>query len=200
MESINVTTGAIYGSAKIYVEGSRPDIRVPMRQIKLSNTIDEEGKVEPNPPVTVYDTSGVYTDPAYKVDIHKGLPKIREQWIEERNDTVVLQTLSSEYGKERYRDKSLEYLRFEHVNTTPRAAKEGSVSQLHYARQGIITPEMEYVAIRENQLIDRICENYPKDLGNPMGANIPQRITPEFVRREIAEGRAILPAIPRANR
>ena len=194
MESINVTTGAIYGSEKIYVEGSRPDIRVPMRQIKLSNTIDEEGKVEPNPPVTVYDTSGVYTDPAYKVDIHKGLPKIREQWIEERNDTVVLQTLSSEYGKERYRDKSLEHLRFEHVNTTPRAAKEGSVSQLHYARQGIITPEMEYVAIRENQLIDRICENYPKDLGNPMGANIPQRITPEFVRREIAEGRAILPA------
>lgn len=194
MESINVTTGAIYGSEKIYVEGSRPDIRVPMRQIKLSNTIDEEGKAEPNPPVTVYDTSGVYTDPAYKVDIHKGLPKIREQWIEERNDTVVLQTLSSEYGKERYRDKSLEHLRFEHVNTTPRAAKEGSVSQLHYARQGIITPEMEYVAIRENQLIDRICENYPKDLGNPMGANIPQRITPEFVRREIAEGRAILPA------
>ena len=91
-------------------------------------------------------------------------------------------------------DKSFEHLRFEHVNTTPRAAKEGSVSQLHYARQGIITPEMEYVAIRENQLIDRICENYPKDLGNPMGANIPQRITPEFVRREIAEGRAILPA------
>ena len=194
MESINVTTGAIYGSEKIYVEGSRPDIRVPMRQIKLSNTIDEEGKVELNPPVTVYDTSGVYTDPAYKVDIHKGLPKIREQWIEERNDTVVLQTLSSEYGKERYRNKSLEHLRFEHVNTTPRAAKESSVSQLHYARQGIITPEMEYVAIRENQLIDRICENYPKDLGNPMGANIPQRITPEFVRREIAEGRAILPA------
>ncbi|MBF0976661.1 MAG: phosphomethylpyrimidine synthase ThiC, partial [Bacteroidetes bacterium] len=194
MESINVTTGAIYGSEKIYVEGSRPDIRVPMRQIKLSNTIDEEGKVEPNPSVTVYDTSGVYTDPAYKVDIHKGLPKIREQWIEERNDTVVLQTLSSEYGKERYSDKSLEHLRFEHVNTTPRAAKEGSVSQLHYARQGIITPEMEYVAIRENQLIDRICENYLKDLGNPMGANIPQRITPEFVRREIAEGRAILPA------
>ena len=194
MESINVTTGAIYGSEKIYVEGSRPDIRVPMRQIKLSNTIDENGKAEPNPPVIVYDTSGVYTDPAYKVDIHKGLPKIREQWIEERNDTVVLQTLSSEYGKERYRDKSLEHLRFEHVNTTPRAAKESSVSQLHYARQGIITPEMEYVAIRENQLIDRICENYPKDLGNPMGANIPQRITPEFVRREIAEGRAILPA------
>ncbi|MDO4726188.1 MAG: phosphomethylpyrimidine synthase ThiC [Porphyromonadaceae bacterium] len=194
MKSINITTGAIYGSEKIYIEGSRKDIRVPMRQIKLSNTINEEGKAEENPPVAVYDTSGVYTDPNHKVDIYKGLPKIREKWIEERNDTVVLEKLSSEYGNKRYADKKLDHLRFEHVNTAPRVAKSKSVSQLHYARQGIITPEMEYVAIRENQLIDQIKENYPKEKGDSMGANIPSIITPEFVRKEIAEGRAILPA------
>lgn len=194
MKSINITTGAIYGSEKIYIEGSRKDIRVPMRQIKLSNTINEEGKAEENPPVDVYDTSGVYTDPNHKVDIYKGLPKIREKWIEERNDTVVLEKLSSEYGNKRYADKKLDHLRFEHVNTAPRVAKSKSVSQLHYARQGIITPEMEYVAIRENQLIDQIKENYPKEKGDSMGANIPSIITPEFVRKEIAEGRAILPA------
>ncbi|KGN77835.1 phosphomethylpyrimidine synthase [Porphyromonadaceae bacterium COT-184 OH4590] len=194
MKSINITTGAIYGSEKIYIEGSRKDIRVPMRQIKLSNTINEEGKAEENPPVAVYDTSGVYTDPNHKVDIYKGLPKIREKWIEERNDTVVLEKLSSEYGNKRYADKKLDHLRFEHVNTAPRVAKSKSVSQLHYARKGIITPEMEYVAIRENQLIDQIKENYPKEKGDSMGANIPSIITPEFVRKEIAEGRAILPA------
>lgn len=194
MKSINITTGAIYGSEKIYIEGSRKDIRVPMRQIKLSNTINEEGKAEENPPVAVYDTSGVYTDPNHKVDIYKGLPKIREKWIEERNDTVVLEKLSSEYGNKRYADKKLDHLRFEHVNTAPRVAKSKSVSQLHYARQGIITPEMEYVAIRENQLIDQIKENYPKEKGDSMGASIPSIITPEFVRKEIAEGRAILPA------
>ncbi len=194
MDAIDVTTGAIFGSEKIYVQGSRKDIRVPMRRIKLSNTVNEDGSVEINAPVTVYDTSGVYTDPNHKVDIYKGLPKIREKWIEERSDTVVLEKLSSEYGNKRYADKKLDHLRFEHVNTTPRVAKSKSVSQLYYARQGIITPEMEYVAIRENQLIGEIKEQYPKDKGNPMGANIPEPITPEFVRKEIAEGRAILPA------
>lgn len=194
MKSINITTGAIYGSEKIYIEGSRKDIRVPMRRIKLSNTVNEDGSVEINAPITVYDTSGVYTDPNHKVDIYKGLPKIREKWIEERNDTVVLEKLSSEYGNKRYADKKLDHLRFEHVNTAPRVAKSKSVSQLYYARQGIITPEMEYVAIRENQLIGEIKEQYPKDKGNPQGADIPELITPEFVRREIAEGRAILPA------
>ncbi len=194
MDAIDVTTGAIFGSEKIYVQGSRKDIRVPMRRIKLSNTVNEDGSVEINAPVTVYDTSGVYTDPNHKVDIYKGLPKIREKWIEERNDTVVLEKLSSEYGNKRYADKKLDHLRFEHVNTAPRVAKSKSVSQLYYARQGIITPEMEYVAIRENQLIGEIKEQYPKDKGNPQGADIPELITPEFVRREIAEGRAILPA------
>lgn len=194
MDAIDVTTGAIFGSEKIYVQGSRKDIRVPMRRIKLSNTVNDDGSVETNAPVTVYDTSGVYTDPNHKVDIYKGLPKIREKWIEERSDTVVLEKLSSEYGNKRYADKKLDHLRFEHVNTTPRVAKSKSVSQLYYARQGIITPEMEYVAIRENQLIGEIKEQYPKDKGNPMGANIPEPITPEFVRKEIAEGRAILPA------
>ncbi len=194
MDAIDVTTGAIFGSEKIYVQGSRKDIRVPMRRIKLSNTVNEDGSVEINAPVTVYDTSGVYTDPNHKVDIYKGLPKIREKWIEERNDTIVLEKLSSEYGNKRYADKKLDHLRFEHVNTAPRVAKSKSVSQLYYARQGIITPEMEYVAIRENQLIGEIKEQYPKDKGNPQGADIPELITPEFVRREIAEGRAILPA------
>ncbi len=194
MDAIDVTTGAIFGSEKIYIQGSRKDIRVPMRRIKLSNTVNEDGSVEINAPVTVYDTSGVYTDPNHKVDIYKGLPKIREKWIEERNDTVVLEKLSSEYGNKRYADKKLVHLRLEHVNTAPRVAKSKSVSQLYYARQGIITPEMEYVAIRENQLIGEIKEQYPKDKGNPQGADIPELITPEFVRREIAEGRAILPA------
>lgn len=194
MESIDITTGPIFGSEKIYVEGSRKDIQVPMRQINLSKTVHEDGTIETNEPVIVYDTSGIYTDPDHKINLHKGLPKIRESWIEERDDTVILEKLSSDYGNKRYADKSLDSLRFEHVNTTPRRAKSGSVSQLHYARQGIVTPEMEYVAIRENQLAEKIKEHYVKDKGDSMGANIPDLITPEFVRQEIAAGRAILPA------
>ena len=171
------------------------DIKVPMRRIALSPTIDIDGKKVENEPVVVYDTSGPYTDPDYKVDLHKGLPKIREQWIADRNDTIKLDGLSSEYGRMRQNDKSLDALRFEHVNTTPRVAKPGHrVSQMYYARQGIITPEMEFIAIRENQLVDKIRENYKKEKGEPLGANFPEYITPEFVRQEVAAGRAIIPA------
>ena len=143
----------------------------------------------------VYDTSGIYTDSSCSVDLKKGLPKIREQWIEERNDTIKLSTLSSEYGKTRQADCTLDALRFEHVNTHPRIAAPGkTITQMYYARQGIVTPEMEYIAIRENQLADQIREKYKKEKGESFGANIPQNITPEFVRQEVAAGRAIIPA------
>lgn len=171
------------------------DIEVPMRRIVLSPTIDMDGKKVENEPVVVYDTSGPYTDPGYKVDLRAGLPKIREQWIADRKDTVKLDGLSSEYGRARLNDASLDTLRFEHVNTTPRVAKPGQhVSQMYYARQGIITPEMEFIAIRENQLVDKIRETYKKEKGEPLGAHFPDYITPEFVRQEVAAGRAIIPA------
>ena len=164
MENFEITSGPLPGSEKIYVTGSRSDIRVPMRKIKLSPTVDLDGSKIENEDVVVYDTSGPYTDTNYTVDLQKGLPKLRENWIEERQDTVKLEGLSSEYGRMRQEDKSLDSLRFEHVNTHPRIAREGAqVSQLYYARQGIITPEMEYIAIRENQLADRIREKYKKE-------------------------------------
>lgn len=195
MQELTITSGALPGSEKMYVKGKIFPIEVPMRKIKLSDTIDPEGNRIPNEPVVVYDTSGPYTDPAYQVDLKKGLPKLRESWIEERKDTVKLTELSSEYGRMRHGDPTLDHLRFEHVNTHPRVAREGHcVTQLYYARQGIITPEMEYIAIRENQCIDQIRENYPKEKGNPLGACIPEYITPEFVRQEVAAGRAIIPA------
>lgn len=192
-DQLNISQGPLAGSEKIYVTGSRPDIRVPMRRIHLSDTIDENGQRLCNGSVVVYDTSGPYTDPDYTVDPHRGLPKIREQWVEERQDVVRLDQQSSEYGRMRRADQSLDHLRFAHLNDRPLIAKDKPVTQLYYARQGIITPEMEYVAIRENQLIDEITEQYPKHIGDSLGANIPERITPEFVRSEIAAGRAILP-------
>lgn len=195
MEEFKITSGPLPGSEKIYVKGEMFDIEVPMRRIVLSPTIDMDGKKIENEPVVVYDTSGPYTDPAYKVDLRAGLPKIREQWIADRGDTVRLDGLSSEYGRARLNDASLDALRFEHVNTTPRVAKPGQhVSQMYYARQGIITPEMEFIAIRENQLVDKIREAYKKEKGEPLGAHFPDYITPEFVRREVAAGRAIIPA------
>lgn len=195
MKEFKITNGPLPGSEKIYVKGEMFDIQVPMRRIALSPTIDLDGAKVENEPVVVYDTSGPYTDPDYQVDLHKGLPKIREQWIADRNDTVKLDGLSSEYGRMRQNDKSLDALRFEHVNTTPRVAKPGHrVSQMHYAKKGIITPEMEFIAIRENQLVDKIREAYKKEKGEPLGANFPEYITPEFVRQEVAAGRAIIPA------
>ena len=181
MEQFNVTAGALPGSEKIYVEGSRPDVRVPMRRIMLSPTVDTDGSKIENEEVVVYDTSGPYTDPEYTVDLYKGLPKVREAWIEERQDTMQLDGLSSEYGRMRQADRSLDELRFEHVNTMPRVARTGErITQMAYARRGIITPEMEYVAIRENAKADEM--------------GIDSHITPEFVRDEVAAGRAVIPA------
>ena len=195
METFDVTTGPLPGSEKIYVTGSQPDLRVPMRKIKLSPTLDLDGSKIENEDVVVYDTSGPYTDTTYTVNLHKGLPRLRENWIEKRQDTSKLKELSSEYGKMRQADKSLDHLRFEHVNVHPRQAQQGKqITQMYYARQGIITPEMEYVAIRENQLADQIREKYKKEQGESFGARIPDYITPEFVRQEIAAGRAIIPA------
>ncbi len=187
------------GSRKIYVEGSRPDIRVPMREILQSETQATFG-AEENPPIPVYDTSGPFSDPDIEVDLLKGMPDVRTGWIEERQDTELLEGLSSEYGRMRQSDPSLAHLRFEHIRQ-PRRAKAGkNVTQMHYARQGIITPEMEYVAIRENcKLAEmRADSRYDKLLrqhaGQSFGANIQEEITPEFVRSEIAAGRAIIPA------
>ncbi len=180
-------------SKKVYIEGSRADIRVPMRQISLSPTSTSEG-VEENHPILVYDTSGPYTDPDVELDLQKGLPLVRESWIEERDDTLFLTGLSSKYGNERRDDEKLDHLRFEHLKQ-PRKAKIGSnVSQMHYARQGIITPEMEYVAIRENQRREHLREITRQHPGESFGASIPHVITPEFVRDEVARGRAIIPA------
>lgn len=186
-------------SRKIYVEGSRSDIRVPMREISQTDTPSNFGE-EKNPPIPVYDTSGPYTDPSVEIDLLRGMPDLRSGWIEERADTEQLEGPSSDYGRSRASDPSLASMRFEHIRA-PRKAKAGSnVTQMHYARKGIITPEMEYVAIRENQCLTelRADPRYAKLLrqhpGNPHGANIPQEITPEFVRSEISAGRAIIPA------
>ncbi len=187
------------GSRKIYVQGSRPDIQVPMREISQTDTGGIFG-VEKNPPIPVYDTSGPYTDPAVEIDLLRGLPDVRDGWIIERNDTEELAGPTSDYGTQRATDPALAPLRFEHIRK-PRRAKAGhNVSQMHYAKRGIITPEMEYVAIRENQRLDELRQDpaYEKLLrqhpGESFGANIPNEVTPEFVRSEIAAGRAIIPA------
>lgn len=183
-------------SRKIYLEGSRPGIRVPMREITLADTPTDFGG-EKNPPVYVYDTSGPYTDPAASIDIRKGLSDIRTQWIEGRADTEQLDDVSSHYGQQRHNDTSLDNLRFEHLRKPRRAKPGANVSQLHYARKGIVTEEMEYIAIRENMKLHEarelglLSQQHP---GRSFGANIPKEITPEFVRDEVAKGRAIIPA------
>jgi phosphomethylpyrimidine synthase len=193
------STKPLDGSKKIYVQGSRPDIRVPMREIHLEDTASSFG-AEPNPPIPVYDTSGPYTDPNVKVDLLQGLADVRSSWIEERGDSESLDGPTSDYGQKRQGDPELAHLRFEHVRT-PRRAKQGkNVSQMHYARQGIITPEMEYIAIRESMKLQELRKDpeYKKVLmqhpGMSFGANLPNEITPEFVRDEVAAGRAIIPA------
>lgn len=187
------TTESFANSRKVYVEGSRPDIRVPFREISLSDTPSQFG-AEKNPPVMVYDTSGPYTDPDVKIDIRDGLPAMRSPWIMERGDVEELDGPSSEFGKERKTDPELAAMRF-NLSRKPLRAKEGkNVSQMHYARQGIITPEMEYIAIRENQRREDMSEMLQKQhKGENFGANIPDTITPEFVRDEVAKGRAIIP-------
>jgi len=182
-------------STKIYVQGSRPDIRVPMRQVQQADTPASFG-VEKNPPITVYDTSGPYSDPAADIDLMAGLPDVRAGWINERQDTEQLNGPSSAFGLERQADPELAPLRFEHIRKPRRALAGHNISQMHYAKQGIITPEMEFAAIRENLLLEQLqgsglLKQHP---GNSFGASIPERVTPEFVRDEIARGRAIIPA------
>ncbi|MBV5308937.1 phosphomethylpyrimidine synthase ThiC [Chromatium okenii] len=186
-------------SRKIYVTGSRPDLRVPMREVTLTPTQSSLGEEE-NPPVFLYDTSGPYTDPTVQIDLMAGLAEVRSAWIDERGDTELLAGPTSAFGHIRQNDPQLAHLRFEHLRT-PRRAKAGcNVTQMHYARRGIITPEMEYVAIRENLRLDelRADPRYTKLLrqhrGQSFGAALPDLITPEFVRSEIARGRAIIPA------
>jgi phosphomethylpyrimidine synthase len=184
------------GSQKIYVQGSRADIQVPMREVSLADTPTEFGG-EKNPPVRVYDTSGPYTDPRIKIDLRKGLPEVRTPWIKERGDTEILEDSDSEFTKLRLNDSGLDHLRF-NLTRQPRRAKAGmNVSQMHYAKKGIITPEMEYIAIRENMALAQARELgilNQQHQGMSFGANIPDEITPEFVRSEVARGRAIIPA------
>lgn len=184
------------GSQKMYVQGSRPDIRVPMREITLADTPTDFGG-EKNPPVRVYDTSGPYTDPAVKIDLRTGLGDVRTAWIEERNDTEILEDSHSTFTNERLNDPKLAALRF-NLTRKPRRAKQGmNVSQMHYAKRGIITPEMEYIAIRENMALAQARELgvlNQQHAGMSFGASIPDEITPEFVRDEVARGRAIIPA------
>ena len=181
-------------SKKVYMEGSTPDIQVPFREISISDTPSEFG-AEKNAPVLTYDTSGPYTDPKSKIDIKNGLIPLRNKWIEDRKDTEQLQGPSSAFGKKRKTDPSLEDMRF-NLRRNPKKALAGkNVSQMHYAKKGIITPEMEFIAIRENQrregISDVLQTQHP---GENHGAKIPQKITAEFVRDEVAKGRAIIPA------
>jgi phosphomethylpyrimidine synthase len=206
-----VDAGAIApfpNSTKVYIEGSRPDIRVPMRAVAQSDTPASFGG-EANPPVFVYDTSGPYTDPAVRVDIRRGLAPLRRNWIVERGDSEELPGPSSAFGAARLRDAGLDALRFE-LQRKPRRAKAGAnVTQMHYARRGIVTPEMEFVALRENlrrkEYLAQLEASGPigrrsaellgrQHPGQSFGASIPDQITPEFVRSEVARGRAIIPA------
>lgn len=183
-------------SRKVYVEGSRPDIQVPMREIEMTDTPTGLGG-EKNAPVLVYDTSGPYTDPDVRIDLRKGLASVRENWIIERGDTEALAGLSSAYGNERLSDPELAALRFNHLRQPRRAKAGANVTQLHYARRGIITSEMEYIAIRENMKLQEARDAGLLQLQHPgqsFGAAIPKEITPEFVRSEVARGRAIIPA------
>ncbi len=206
-----VDTGAVQpfpNSQKIYVSGSRADLRVPFRRIEQDDTPSMMG-AEKNPPIFVYDTSGPYTDPDARIDIRAGLSPIRAPWIDERQDTELLAGPTSHFGQTRLSDPKLTALRF-NLQRTPRRAKAGkNVTQMHYARQGIVTPEMEFVAIRENMLRTEYIESLKAAGGNSarlaelmlrshpgesFGASIPKEMTPEFVRDEVARGRAIIPA------
>lgn len=194
-----ITRDGFPNSKKIYVKGSIHNIDVAMREISLNDTVDKfNGKTEKNDPVTVYDTSGPYTDPNINIDVKKGLPRLREKWILDRGDVEELKSISSLYGQQRLNDKSLDELRFGHLKNPLKAKRGYNVSQMHYAKKGIITPEMEYIAIRENLRIEELFRAnnnlWKQHKGNSFGANTPLKfITPEFVRDEIARGRAVLP-------
>ncbi|MFM5580671.1 phosphomethylpyrimidine synthase ThiC [Aeromonas veronii] len=187
-------------SRRIFIEGSRADIRVPLREIQLADTFvggtKEDPRFEPNEPVPVYDTSGRYGEEGVAIDVRRGLPRLRENWVLERDDTDELPGLSSTFTQERLADEGLDHLRFEHL-PKPRRAKPGRrVTQLHYARAGIVTPEMEFIAIRENMGRERVRSELLRTQhpGRDFGARLPENITPEFVRDEVAAGRAIIPS------
>jgi phosphomethylpyrimidine synthase len=178
-------------STKVFTKGSRDDIMVPMRQIKLTDTIGD--LAEKNDPIHVYDTSGPYTDPTKSISYRKGIDSLRSNWIEERGDTEVLDGVSSSFSNERRHNKELDKLRFEHLRAPRRAKRGKNVTQMHYARKGIITPEMEFIAIRENCLWQEYQDQIGQHEGENFGASTPKLITPEFVRDEVARGRAIIP-------
>ncbi|HDX8344988.1 TPA: phosphomethylpyrimidine synthase ThiC [Aeromonas dhakensis] len=187
-------------SRRIFIEGSRPDIRVPLREIQLADTFvggtKEAPQFEPNEPVPVYDTSGPYGEEAAPIDVRRGLPRLREEWVLERADTEALEGLSSTFTQERLADEGLDHLRFEHLPSARRAKPGRRVTQLHYARAGIVTPEMEFIALRENMGRERVRSELLRTQhpGQGFGARLPQNITPEFVRDEVAAGRAIIPS------
>jgi phosphomethylpyrimidine synthase len=197
----NVSNQSFPNSKKIYMEGKIHDIKVGMREITLSDTLlagagtKENPVYEKNEPLCVYDTSGFYTDENVEIDVHKGIPRLRESWIDKRGDVEFLHSNSSNYAQQRLADEGVDHIRFEHLPKMRIAKKGKNVTQMHYARQGIITPEMEYIAIRENlkreQVKDEILLQQHK--GQSFGASIPEQITPEFVRDEVARGRAIIP-------
>ncbi|XQF89491.1 phosphomethylpyrimidine synthase ThiC [Pseudoalteromonas espejiana] len=195
----NLTGQPFPSSHKVYVQGSQPGVSVGMREITLSDTFiggtDENPVYESNDPLRVYDTSGPYTDPDFELDVRKGLPKFREQWIQNRDDTEILDSVTSQFAQQRMADDGLDHIRFDHLPKIRRGKAGKNVTQMHYARQGIITPEMEYVAVRENMGRAQIREELlaAQHKGESFGASIPDFITPEFVRDEIARGRAILP-------
>ncbi len=183
-------------SRKVYVKGSKPDIKVPMREVVQTPTQTKEGE-EINPPILIYDTSGPYTDPNSEIDLSKGLVPLRTNWIEKRKDTEILTERTSTFAKQLDISRELKSLTYPNL-PQPRKAKQGNnVSQMHYARKGIITPEMEYIALRENQGLEQarqrgLLDNFHK--GESFGAMLPSEFTPEFVREEVARGRAIIPS------
>ena len=199
-----ISTEPFPASHKVFVDGTQPGVRVPMREIALTPTKSANGGAPaPNDPIVVYDTSGPYTDPSAKIDVRIGLPPLRRDWILSRGDVEQLASVSSEYGRVRAADAKLAALRFQHIRNPLRAKPGHNVTQLHYARRGMVTPEMEFIAIRENQSRQIARElssrnghggGVAQHPGQPWGANIPTCITPEFVRDEVARGRAIIPA------
>ncbi len=197
-KSTIITRGVFPKSRKVYVNGNANNIKVAMREISLGASpnpnVDQKDKLKKNENITIYDTSGPYTDPSIEIDVKNGLPKLREQWILDRNDVELLKEISSDYVKERMLKPGLDHLRFKHITPPFRAKNKSNVTQLHYARKGIITPEMEYVAIRENQRLEEVENVGIEHPGESFGANTPKgKITPAFVRDEIAAGRAIIP-------
>ena len=201
----NLAHQSFPNSSKVYVLGEiHPNIRVGMREIELSDSLvggtKEEPIFEQNEPIRVYDTAGPYTDPTQKINVHQGLPKLRETWIDARDDVEFLDKASSDFSQQRLADEGLDHIRFEHLPKVRRAKVGQNVTQMHYARKGIITPEMEYIAIRENMKRAQLDQGKHAEIinqqhpGQSFGANTPKEITPEFVRKEVAEGRAIIPS------